>query len=120
MAEALINHLRHGRYRAWSAGSHPTGRVHPKTIETLTRHGIEPGQPGSKSWDEFTGQLFDLVITVCDQAAAERCPLFLGPSTKIHWSTPDPAKATGSDAEIDAAFDEAFWMLKKRVENLTN
>ncbi len=120
MAEALINALRHGRYQAVSAGSHPAGYVHPKSIETLKRHGIDPGEPHSKSWNEFAGQSFDLVITVCDQAAGESCPLFHGTPTKIHWSTPDPAKATGSDTEINAAFDEAFMMLKKRVENLTN
>ena len=120
MAEALINDVRRGRYKAWSAGSHPTGFVHPKSIETLKRHGIDPGQPRSKSWNELGDQSFDLVITVCDQAAGGSCPLFLGTPTKMHWSTPDPAKATGSDAEITAAFDEAFLMLKKRVENLTN
>ena len=120
MAEALINDLRRGRYRAWSAGSHPTGYVHPKSIETLKRHGIDPGQPRSKSWNEFAGQSFDLVITVCDQTAGESCPLFQGTPTKMHWSTPDPAKAIGSEAEINAAFDEAFLMLRKRVENLTN
>jgi arsenate reductase len=120
MAEALINDLRQGRYQAWSAGRHPTGYVHPKSIETLKRHGIDPGQPRSKSWNEFADQPFDLVITVCDQAAGESCPLFLGASTKMHWKTPDPAKATGSDTEITAAFDEAFLMLKKCVENLTN
>ena len=118
MAEALINDLHCGRYQAWSAGSHPTGYVHPTSIETLKRHGIDPGQPRSKSWNEFTDQSFDLVITVCDQAAGESCPLFLGAPTKMHWTTPDPAKATGSDAEISAAFDEAFFTLKKRVENL--
>lgn len=120
MAEALINNLRRGRYQAWSAGSHPTGYVHPKSIETLKRHGIDPGQPCSKSWNELVDQRFDLVITVCDQAAGESCPLFPGKPTKMHWSTPDPAKATGSDTEITAAFDEAFLMLKKRIENLTN
>jgi arsenate reductase len=118
MAEALINDLHCGRYQAWSAGSHPMGYVHPNSIETLKRHGIDPGQPRSKSWNEFTDQSFDLVITVCDQAAGESCPLFLGAPTKMHWTTPDPAKATGSDAEISAAFDEAFFTLKKRVENL--
>ena len=118
IAEALINDLRRGRYRAWSAGSHPTGSVHPKSIETLKRHGIDPGQPRSKSWNEFADQLFDLVITVCDQAAGESCPLFLRTPTKMHWSTPDPAKATGSDTEINVAFEEAFLKLKKRVENL--
>ena len=119
MAEALINHLRRGRYQAWSAGSHPTGYVHPTAIETLQRHGIDPGQPRSKSWDEFANQTFDLVITVCDQAAAESCPLFLGSSTKMHWSTPDPAKAMGTDVEKAAAFEAAFTLLKEHVENLS-
>jgi arsenate reductase len=119
MAEALINHLGRGRYQVWSAGSVPAGYVHHKSIETLKRHGINPGQPRSKSWDEFAQQSFDLVITVCDQAAGESCPLFPGKPKKLHWSTPDPAKATGSEAEIDAAFDKAFLMLKNRVEDLT-
>ena len=119
MAEALINHLGRGRYQAWSAGSVPAGYVHRKSIETLKRHGINPGQPRSKSWDEFAQQSFDVVITVCDQAAGESCPLFPGKPKKLHWSTPDPAKATGSEAEIDAAFDKAFLMLKNRVEDLT-
>ncbi|HTK87649.1 MAG TPA: arsenate reductase ArsC [Nitrospiraceae bacterium] len=118
MAEALINELGHGRYRAWSAGSHLAGYVHPKSIETLTRHGIDPGQPRSKSWDEFANQSFDLVITVCDQAAGESCPLSPGNSKKLHWSTPDPAKARGSDAEMEAAFDHAFFMLKNRIQDL--
>ena len=118
MAEALINDLGRGRYQARSAGSSPTGHVHPKSIETLKRHGIHPGQPRSKSWNEFVGQPFDLVITVCDQAAGESCPAFPGTPKKLHWSTPDPAKATGSEAEKDAAFDNAFRMLMNRVEKL--
>ncbi|MEO5955736.1 MAG: arsenate reductase ArsC [Nitrospiraceae bacterium] len=118
MAEALINHLGRDRYQAWSAGSHPVGYIHPKSIETLKRHGINPGQPRSKSWSEFAQQSFDLVITVCDQAAGESCPLFPGKPKKLHWSTPDPAKVMGSEAEIDAAFDQAFLMLKNRVEDL--
>lgn len=117
MAEALINHLGKGRYQAFSAGSKPAGYVHPKSIETLERHGIEAGNPRSKSWDEFEGQNFDLVITVCDAAASEACPLFLGNHKKLHWPTPDPAAATGSEDDIDAAFDKAFVMLKERVEN---
>jgi arsenate reductase len=119
MAEALINHLGRGRYQGWSAGSCPAGYVHPKSIETLKRHGIDSGQPRSKSWDEFAEQSFDLVITVCDQAASESCPLFPGNPKKLHWSTPDPGKVTGSEAEIDSAFDKAFLMLKNRVEELT-
>lgn len=119
MAEALINDLGRGRYQAWSAGSVPAGYVHQKSIETLQRHGIDPGQPRSKLWDEFAEQPFDLVITVCDQAASESCPLFPGSPKKLHWSTPDPAKATGPEGDIDVAFDKAFLMLKNRVEELT-
>lgn len=116
MAEALINQLGTGRYRAVSAGSKPAGYVHPKSIDTLKRHGIDPGSPRSKSWDEFAGQHFDLVITVCDAAAAESCPVFLGNHEKLHWSTPDPAAAKGSEEDINAAFDNAFSLLKKRIE----
>ena len=116
IAESLFNHMGKGNIEAVSAGSNPAGYVHQKSIETLKRHGIDPGNPRSKSWDEFAGQHFDLVVTVCDAAAAERCPAFIGPVKKLHWSTPDPAKATGTDAQIEAAFDEAFQMLKERIE----
>lgn len=116
MAEVLINALGAERYEAVSAGSDPAGYVHPKSIETIARHGLDAGTPRSKSWDEFTCQHFDLVITVCDAAAAESCPAFLGKHEKLHWSTPDPAKATGTEEEINAAFDEAFEMLKQRIE----
>lgn len=119
MAEALINDLGRGRYRAWSAGSVPAGYVHQKSIETLQRHGIDPGKPRSKSWDELAEERFDLVITVCDQAAGESCPCFPGNPKKLHWRTPDPAKATGSEGQIDAAFNKAFLLLKNRVEDLT-
>ncbi len=99
-----------------SAGSKPAGFVHPKSIETLKRHGVEAGAPRSKSWDEFDGQNFDLVITVCDAAASEACPVFFGSHKKLHWPTPDPANAKGNEEEINAAFDEAFSMLKTRIE----
>ena len=118
MAEALINHLGQNRYHAWSAGSHPTGEVHPSGIATLQRHGIDTDQPHSKSWDEMTGTSFDLIITVCDQAAGEPCPIFPGQPQKLHWSIPDPAKATGTESEINAAFDQAFFLLKERIEAL--
>lgn len=117
MAEALINHIGKGRYEAVSAGSFPAGYVHPKSIDTLKRHGIVAGEPRSKSWDEFANQHFDLVITVCDQAAAETCPIFPGTPAKLHWSTPDPAKVEGSEAVVNQAFDDAFEMLKNRIEN---
>ncbi len=81
-----------------------------EAYKTLERHGIDAGEPRSKSWDEFQNQSFDLVITVCDQAASESYPIFLGKYEKRHWSTPDPAKA------IDKAFDDAFQMLKERIE----
>ena len=118
MAEALINDLGQGRFQAWSAGSFPTGHVHPRSLDTLRRHGIDPGEPRSKSWNELSRQPFDLVITVCDQAAGESCPIFPGQPRKLHWSTPDPAKAQGTESEIAAAFDRAFLLLKTRIEEL--
>lgn len=120
MGEALFNHLGKGLVEAFSAGSQPAGYVHPKSIETLQRHGIAIGAPRSKSWDEFDGNEFDLVVTVCDSAAAESCPVFFGAKNKLHWSTPDPAKSTGTDLEINAAFDDAFKMLKDRIERYLN
>ncbi len=116
MAECLINELGRGAYSAVSAGSFPVGYVHPKAIAALQRHGIEVNNPRSKSWNEFENQAFDLVITVCDRAAAETCPAFLGKHEKLHWSTPDPASAEGTEQEIDAAFDGAYQMLKQRIE----
>lgn len=115
MAEALINALGKGRYEAVSAGSDPTGYVHPKFIETLKRHDINIHDLQSKSWDVFADLHFDLVITVC--AAAESCPVFLGQDEKLHWSTPDPAAATGTQEDINAAFDEGFNLLKHRIES---
>ena len=116
MAESLINHLGGGKYEAVSAGSFPAGDVHPESIETLRRNGIEIGEPRSKSWDEFADQPIDLVITVCDQAASESCPAFLGDYQKLHWSTPDPAKVEGTAEDVRGAFDGAFQMLKDRIE----
>lgn len=118
MAEALVNELGQGRFQAWSAGSFPTEYVHPRSIETLKRHGIDPGQPHSKSWNEFAAQPLDLIITVCDQAAGETCPIFPGKPMKLHWGTPDPAKMVGNEADTQAAFDRAFFFLKERVEQL--
>lgn len=117
MAEALINQLRGGRYQAVSAGSMPTGEIHPLSIATLKRHGVPAGQPRSKSWDEFTDQTFDYIITVCDQAASESCPVRPGPARKLHWSIPDPAKASGTAADIERAFDAAFALLKSRIDS---
>lgn len=116
MAEAILNTLGHPKFVAFSAGSFPTGKVNPKAIETLKRHDIEPKEPRSKSWDEFTDTSFDLVVTVCDQAAGETCPLLISNPRKLHWSTPDPAQARGTEEEMSAAFDEAFALLRTRIE----
>jgi len=116
MAEALINHLCSDYYNAESAGSSPVGYVHPKSVETLKRHGIEAMNPHSKSWNEFADREFDTVITVCDRAASENCPLFLGKTRRIHWSIPDPASQEGTEEEVDGAFEGAFQELKRRIQ----
>lgn len=116
MAEALINQLGQDVFKAVSAGSKPAGYVHPKSLETLSRHGIAIENPESKSWDQFEGQQFDYVITVCDAAASEACPVFLGEHQKLHWSTPDPAIVEGSNEQLQQAFDDAFSLLKARIE----
>ncbi|MCA9463531.1 MAG: arsenate reductase ArsC [Nitrospira sp.] len=118
MGEALINQLGKGRYRAWSAGSQPTGSIHPGSIATLNRHGVDPGKPHSKSWNDMADQSFDMVITVCDQAAQEACPRFPGNPKTLHWSIPDPGRAAGTEAQLQAAFDEAFFLLKHKIEHL--
>lgn len=117
IAEALINNICSGRYNAVSAGSFPTGNVHSKSLETLALHNINIKNPRSKSWDEFIDTHFDLIITVCDEAAGEVCPIFPSNPKKLHWSISDPAKAEGSDNQVNTAFDEAYEMLKKRIEN---
>lgn len=117
MAEGLINHLGDGNFIAVSAGSNPAGFVHPESIAALARHGIVVENARSKSWDEFADQSFDFIITVCDQAASETCPVILGDFKKLHWSTPDPAKAAGSQTDICAAFNSVFESLKQRIHN---
>lgn len=117
LAEALTNHLGAGRFTAQSAGSQPVGFIHPKAIETLTRHQIKTDGLHSKSWDVFENKRFDLVITVCDSAADETCPVFAGDYKRLHWSIADPAAATGSDDSINAAFEAAFNDIKERIEN---
>ncbi len=115
MAEAMLNHFGKGQYHAVSAGSSPAGYVHPESIAALQRHGIEAVAPRSKSWDEFAGQPFELVITVCDQAASESCPVLLGAAKQLHWSIPDPAKAEGSEDTVRQAFEHAFELLEARM-----
>lgn len=117
MAEGLINALGKDAYTAVSAGSSPAGYVHPKALEALQRHSIPLGETRSKSWDEFENQAFDIILTVCDRAAGETCPLFSGECRRLHWSIPDPASARGSDKEIETAFEAAFEMIRQRIES---
>ena len=116
IAEALINALGTDRLSAVSAGSKPTGFVHPQAVATLKRNNIDPGTPLSQSWDVFADNRFDYVITVCDRAAGETCPLFSGPCQRLHWSIPDPAELDG-DEKQQQAFDAVFQQLKQRIEN---
>jgi len=121
LAEALLNARAEGRLTAHSAGSHPKGEVHPLALEVLKTCEIDTIGLRSKSWDEFAAEgapQMDVVITVCDQAAAEACPLWPGAPVKVHWGLPDPAAVQGSDAERLAAFAYAFTVIEKRIELL--
>jgi arsenate reductase (thioredoxin) len=118
MAEAILNKLGAGKFHAYSAGSHPKGQVHPETLRFLQSLGYDAAGFRSKSWDEFAkprGPDFDFVFTVCDNAAAEACPLWPGRPMTAHWGVPDPAQATGSAAEIALAFKDSYRMLHQRI-----
>jgi protein-tyrosine-phosphatase len=119
MAEALLNHWGQGRFRAFSAGSHPTGRVHPFTLELLRRLKFPTAGLRSKSWDEFAAPgapVMDFVFTVCDQAAGEICPVWPGQPITAHWSFSDPAAFEGSEAERRAFFAEVFRQIESRIK----
>ncbi len=115
LGEATFNHLAPPSWKALSAGSHPTGQVHPRSLALLAREGISTEGYHSKSWDDLPVTP-DIVITVCASAAGETCPAYLGPALRTHWGVDDPAHATGSDAEIDAAFLHAYRILRARIE----
>lgn len=115
LAEATFNHLAPAGMRAISAGSQPTGEVHPRSIALLKSKGIASDGYFSKSWDNLPS-LPDIVITVCGNAAGETCPAYIGKALRAHWGVDDPAKATGSEAEIDASFEQAYQILRKRIE----
>lgn len=115
LAEATFNHLAPPGWRAMSAGSRPVGVVHPRALALLQREGIPIDGLSSKSWDNLPATP-DLVITVCGNAANETCPAYLGPVQRDHWGVDDPAKATGTDAEISAAFQKAYDLLRARIE----
>jgi arsenate reductase len=115
LAEATFNHLAPVGLRAMSAGSHPTGQVHPRSLALLAREDISTAGVRSKSWDDLPATP-DIVVTVCASAAGETCPSYLGPVLRTHWGVDDPAHATGTDAEIDAAFARAYRILRARIE----
>jgi arsenate reductase len=115
LAEAVFNHLAPPGMRAMSAGSHPTGAVHPRSIALLQREGIATVGYHSKSWDNLPA-VPDIVITVCSNAAGETCPAYLGQVLRAHWGVEDPAQATGMPEEIDAAFETAYRLLRRRIE----
>jgi arsenate reductase len=115
LAEALFNHLAPAGWHAKSAGSHPAGQVNPRSLALLAREGIATEALHSKSWDNLP-LTPDVVVTVCASAAGETCPAYLGPVLRTHWGVDDPAHATGTDAEIDAAFERAYRILRARIE----
>jgi arsenate reductase (thioredoxin) len=119
MAEALLKQLGKRRFRAFSAGSFPTGKVHPMSLATLKRHGIEAFGFESKSWDGFRNLVeLDIVITVCDNAAGEVCPIFPGSPVKAHWGVPDPAHYQGTPEQVEEEFDRVYGMLERRIRAL--
>lgn len=115
LGEATFNHLAPAGWRAMSAGSQPAGYVHPRSLALLAREGIATEGYYSKSWDNLPATP-DIVITVCASAAGETCPAYLGPVLRTHWGVEDPAHATGTDEEIDAAFMKAYRILRARIE----
>jgi arsenate reductase len=121
LAECLANRLGAGRIRAFSAGSRPKGEVHPLTLETLRRHGHPTAGLRSKGWDAFAepgAPRLDLVVTVCDQAAGEACPIWPGQPVTAHWSLEDPAAAAGDLAARRGAFEDTYRELARRIERL--
>jgi arsenate reductase len=114
MAEALFRELGGSRVTVESAGSVPAGIVNPRTIQVLDEAGIDHAWARSKSMTEFLDQEFDHVLTVCDDAA-EACPVFPGPAVRTHWSIPDPARATGTDAEVLGVYRTTFADLRGRI-----
>jgi arsenate reductase len=123
MAEALLNLRGAGRFKAYSAGSHPKGEVHPLSLDVLRRNHLPIEQLRSKSWEEFAtadSPRIDFVFTVCDRAAAEVCPIWPGQPMTAHWGIQDPAAVTGSAAEQARAFQQAFRELDARIMNFTS
>lgn len=123
LAEALINRLGEGRFRGYSAGSFPRGQVNPLALETLRRFGLPTTSLRSKSWDEFAepgAPQMDVVITVCDQAAGEVCPIWPERPVTAHWGLPDPSAIAGSDDDRREAFSRTYLALQNRIRLFTS
>ncbi|GAC21271.1 arsenate reductase ArsC [Paraglaciecola arctica] len=120
LSEAITNQFSNGKIVAKSAGSQPAGEVHPLSIKYLQEAGISIDGLCSQSWDEFEAFEPDLVVTVCDSAAGESCPLWFGKSLKVHWGLADPSKLQGSEAQIADAFRATIEQIKQRVQQLLN
>jgi arsenate reductase (thioredoxin) len=123
LAEAILNHTGKGRFRAFSAGSHPGGKVNPFAIDLLNRNGMAVADLRSKSWDEFAAPgapHIDFVFTVCDNAAGEVCPVWPGKPMTAHWGIEDPAAVEGSDDDKRRAFLKAFTEMNRRISLFVN
>lgn len=123
LAEAILNHAGRGRFKAYSAGSHPNGQVNPYALKFLQKQNLPTEGLRSKSWDEFAAAdapQFDFIITVCDNAAGEVCPIWPGKPTTGHWGIEDPAAVQGTDAERMDAFSHAFTLMNRRISLLVS
>jgi arsenate reductase len=126
LAEAIIDRIGQGRFRGYSAGSMPRGEVHPMALDLLRRLNYRTEGLRSKSWEEFSrannpaAPELDFVFTVCDNAAGEVCPIWPGQPMTAHWGIPDPAAATGNDAEVALAFADAYRFLENRIGLFTS
>ncbi len=118
MGEALFNHYGQGRIQAFSAGSHPIGRINQDALATLKRHSLPTEGYQSQSWEYFEHQPMDIVITVCDSAHGETCPVYLTQAVRAHWGVSDPGQMEGSEEEKIAAFEQTFATLELRVKKM--
>jgi protein-tyrosine-phosphatase len=123
LAECIMNRLGSGKFRGFSAGSEPSGRINPYALALLQRQNHDISALRSKSWDEFEksdAPIMDFIFTVCDSAAAESCPVWPGQPMTAHWGLPDPSAVKGAEAEIAAAFADTYRMLTQRISILVN
>lgn len=118
LSEAITNHMSNGKWNAYSAGSQPVGQVHPLSLKYLQQRGIATDNLQSQSWHDFEAEQPDVVVTVCDSAANESCPVWFGNCLKVHWGLPDPSKLEGSEAEIKASFFKVMDIIEARTQQL--